>query len=136
MRLELEAREPILDPSEEQIRSAILSLGSGPTFASLTMPSGDYVQIAGGRPWVVLERRQTHPLCHQRAYTLSGRRPYKDGAKLFCTPGPIIMREDEWLLQKQAIEVLLAFARNDDFPEFTQWRDIGHAIGLVTQSQP
>jgi len=131
MTLEVEGLPAIAQPDEDLIRKTIMDLrGAGPSFASLTDRQGNYVQVAGGRPWVMVEWRQVSPLIHRRAHTTSGRRPYKDGAKINFGAGSIALQADEWLLQKQAFEIFLAFLRMEDFPDFVRWRTINDQLGL------
>jgi hypothetical protein len=133
MVLEGEAIAPIVNPSEDEVRNVVSSLRHfGPTsFASLTDESGNYVQVAGGRPWCMVERRQMSPLAHYRANSDGVRRPYKDGAMLQFSAGPVQLQADEWLLAKQAQEIFVAFLRREPSPHFVRWRDISLAVGLT-----
>ena len=131
MILEIEGKAPIENPSEHVVRDNVMSLRSHlSTFGSLTDATGNYVQVAGGRPWCMVEWRQTKPLQHSRAYTTINRRPYKDGAPIHFTAGPVSLREDEWILQKQAAEIFIAFLKGDEFPDFVCWRPINRILGI------
>ena len=131
MILEGEGLAPIVQPSEAQVRDLVTSLASPkPSFASLTDEAGNYLQVAGGRPWCVVERREVSPLRHWRARTESGRRPYADGAKIRSGAGEILLRADEWLLLKQAVELFAAFQARRAFPDFVQWRSMNFSLGL------
>jgi len=121
----------IVNPTEGQVRDLVVSLTMPkPTFASLTDDLGNYVQVVGGRPWCMVEWRQTDPLVHRRATTSSGRRPYKDGAKIRSGAGEITLLADEWLLLKQAAEIFAAFRTGEPLPDFVQWRTINSQLGL------
>jgi hypothetical protein len=131
MVLEGEATPPIFRPTEEQVVAIVMGLRKpGPTFAALTTAGGDNVQVAGGRPWCMAEWRQGTPLMHSRPFTESGRRPYIEGALLEFSAGPIRLKADEWLLQKQAVEIFLAFLRQEPFPSFVRWRSINRLLGI------
>ena len=131
MILESEGMTSIAEPSEAQVRDLVTSLAPpGPSFASLTDEAGNYLQIAGGRPWCVVERREVSPLRHWRARTDSGRRPYADGARIRSGAGEIVLRADEWLLLKQAAELFAAFLARRAFPDFVLWRSMNSSLGL------
>jgi len=131
MVLEVEGRNSIVNPTEDQVVSAISELRShGPSFASLTDERGNYVQVAGGRPWCMVEWRQVKPLVHSRATSEGVRRPYEDGAMLNFSAGPIPLRSDEWLLLKQASEIFVAFLRRETLPASVQWRSINSTLGI------
>lgn len=131
MLLEAEGQPPIQNPSEEQVRALVLSLRVGETsFASLTDELGDYVQIAGSRPWCVIERRRPKLLQHERAFQETPTPKYKDGAKLRTGAGDISLNHDEWFLLKDAAEVFVAFLRKDAFPAHVKWRSMNETLGL------
>jgi len=131
MILEGEGRAPIAQPSEAQIRDLVTSLASpGLSSASLTDEAGNYLQVAGGRPWCVVEKREVSPLRHWRAHTESGRRPYADGAKIRSKAGEIVLRADEWILLKQATDLFAAFSARKAFPDFVRWRSMNSTLGL------
>jgi len=131
MLLEAEGQPPIVDPSEEQVRALVLGLRVGETsFASLTDEAGNYVQLAGSRPWCVIEYRRLKPLQHDRAFQDTPTPKYKDGAKIKTGAGDISLRQDEWFLLKNGAEVLAAFLRKDRFPANVQWRSMTETLGL------
>ena len=131
MRLEGENRRPNDNPSEEEVRTLILGLRVGETsFASLTNEVGDYVQVAGSRPWCLIELRQSGPT-HERAFQDTPSPKYKDGAKLRTGAGDITLRHDEWLLLKDAAEVFVAFLRGEPFPSHVKWRSMNDSLGLT-----
>jgi hypothetical protein len=131
MFLEAEGRPRIQDPSEEQVRELFLGLRVGQTsFASLTDEAGNYVQIAGSRPWCTIERRRVGPLNHERAFQATLAPKYKDGAKIRTGAGDISLNHDEWFLLKDAAEVFVAFLRRDAFPAHVNWRSMNETLGL------
>ncbi|WP_404338424.1 hypothetical protein AB2M62_05870 [Sphingomonas sp. MMS12-HWE2-04] len=131
MKLEAEGMAPIAEPSEDQVRNLVLSLAMPrPTFASLNDAHGNYIQVAGGRPWCMVEWRQANPLVHYGATAKAVRSPYKDGAKIRSGAGEIALQADEWLLLKQAAELFLAFRAGKQFPDFVRWRTMNSKLGL------
>jgi hypothetical protein len=123
MLLEMENCPPVHYPSKQQVRDAVLSIDRlGPTYGSLSNESGDYVQVAGGRPWCMAEWRRHSPIEHKRATTAINRKPYVDGARIHFTAGPVQLREDEWLLRKQAADIFVAFLNSTPFPAYVEWR--------------
>ena len=131
MLLEAEAQQPIRDPSEEQIRETVLGLRLGKTsFVSLSDVAGNYVQVAGSRPWCVIEHRQLEPLKHERAFQETPMPKYQDGAKLRTGAGDISMKHDEWFLLKDAAEIFVAFYRGNANPPHVKWRSMGDVLGL------
>jgi hypothetical protein len=137
MSLEFEKKHPIVNPTDEQIREAVLALApGGSTYGSLTDEVGNYVQVGGGRPWSMVEWRQVNPVNHCRAYTETNiRRPYKDGGSIHFTAGPVQLKEDEWLLLKQAAEIFVAFNQRQPFPDFARWRSVHNILGLKGTGQ-
>jgi hypothetical protein len=131
MLFEAERQTPIENPSEEQVRALILGLRVGGTsFASLTDEAGNYITIAGSRPWCVIERRCLNPLEHNRAFQDTATPKYKDGAKIRTGAGDISLRHDEWFLLKDAANVCAAFLLKDAFPAHVQWRSMNETLGL------
>ena len=131
MLLESEAQSAIENPSEDEVRKLILSLSVGQTsFASLTNEAGEYVQVAGSRPWCVIEHRKGGPR-HERAFQKTPTPKYKDGAKLRTGAGDITLKHDEWFLLKDAVEVFLAFLRREPYPAQVQWRSMNDTLGLT-----
>lgn len=129
--LEGEGLGRIYDPDEKQVRDFVLSLTTaGPSFGSLTDASGNYVQVAGSRPWCVVERRQIKPLVHERAYQDTPNPKYTDGAKLRTGAGEIELRSDEWFLLKDAAEVFVAFLHATPLPAAVQWRPMNETLRI------
>ncbi len=131
MKLEAEGQLTIQNPSEELVRALILGLQQGgSTFASLTDEAGNYIQVAGSRPWCVIERRHLKPLQHERAFQETPKPKYKDGAKLSTGAGELSLKHDEWFLLKDAAEVAVSFLRHDEVPARVKWRSMNEMLGL------
>lgn len=131
MKLEAEGQLAIENPSEELVRAMFLGLQQGgPTFASLTDEAGNYIQVAGSRPWCLIERRQLKPLKHERAFQETPRPQYKDGAKLSTGAGEISLKHDEWFLLEDAAEVAVSFLRHEEVPAHVKWRSMNEMFGL------
>jgi len=129
--LEIEGRQPLHDPSVAQVKEVILGLvRSGPSFACLTDHKGNYLQVAGSRPWCLVERRIAKPKGHARAYQETPNPKYNDGAKLSTGAGEIVMQHDEWFLLKDAAEIMEAFQLGTEFPSKVQWRSMNEMFGI------
>jgi len=129
--LEAESQLTVKDPTEEHIRAVVLGLRRGETsFASLTDQAGNYIQVAGSRPWCVVERRCLTPLQHERAFQETPKPKYKDGAKLSTGAGELSLQHDEWFLLKDAAELFLAFHRGSEMPVHVKWRSMNEMLGL------
>ncbi|WP_454796739.1 hypothetical protein [Novosphingobium lindaniclasticum] len=132
MLLEAEGQPLVQNPSEEQVRTVVLKLQRGGTsFASLTDEAGDYIQVAGSRPWCVLERRRFKPPQHERAFQETPTPKYKDGAKIMTGAGEIVLKHDEWFLLKDAAEVFVAFLHKNPTPARVKWRSMNEMLGLT-----
>lgn len=131
MLFEAKGQPPVQNATEEQVRALVLDLRvAGAFFASLTDEVGNYIQIAGSRPWCVIERRRLKPLQHDRAFQVTPTPKYNDGAKLQTGSGSITLLHDEWFLLKDAADIFAAFHRKDDFPAQVQWRSMNERLGL------
>jgi hypothetical protein len=131
MKLEPEGLPPIHNPSENEVRSAVLSLAaSRPSFISLTDEDGNYVQAAGSRPWCLVEFRVTKPTNHMRAYQHTPNPKYRDGAKIRTGVGDITLQHDEWFLLKDAAEIFVSFLNREPFPSRVMWRSQNEMFGL------
>ena len=128
---EAKGQAPVQNATEDQVRALVLDLrGAGAFFASLTDNAGNYIQIAGSRPWCVIERRHLKPLQHDRAFQATPTPKYNDGATLQTGAGRITLRHDEWFLLKDAVDIFAAFVRKDNFPAQVQWRSMNETLGL------
>lgn len=131
MMMEGERLEVILNPTEAQVRQIVLSLNRLETsFVTLTDESGNYVQVAGSRPWCVLERRNITPLRHERAFQHTPNPKYNDGAKIIAGAGGITLQHDEWFLLKDAAEVFVAFLNREPAPSHVQWRSMNEILDI------
>ncbi|WP_444933928.1 hypothetical protein [Microbulbifer sp. JTAC008] len=126
MILEVENRAKIESPTRKDIERALRSLKSeGPSsYASLTSPSGSYVQVGGGRFTCLLEKRGSSDGAQYRAYSNSPSVPFPDGSILSFSGGDIPLRNDEWFNIEKAIELFVAFASDADLPNDIFWREI------------
>ncbi|WP_454762295.1 hypothetical protein [Caulobacter segnis] len=130
MVLDAEGHVAVENPTEEQVRAVVLGLQPGKTsFASLTDAAGNYIQVAGTRPWCVIERHRAEPLQHERAFQETLKPKYTDGAKLSTGAGELTLRHDEWFLLKDAAEIFLAFLHQGEFPASVQWRSLNEMLG-------
>jgi hypothetical protein len=125
MTLEGEGLASVVEPTEDQVRAAVLGLNRlGTSFVSITDETGGYVQAAGSRPWCVLERRRIEPFRHDRAFQDTPVPKYNDGAKIRTGAGEITLKSDEWFLLKDAAEVFVAFLHREAGPPEVQWRSL------------
>ncbi|WP_133295988.1 hypothetical protein [Zooshikella ganghwensis] len=94
--MKCEGKKNIESPSEKQIVKALKSLKSfGPnSFAILSLPSGDFVQVAGGRMTCLLEKKVGSTI--YRAYQSNPSTPFPDGTILSFSGGDVAMKNDEW----------------------------------------
>ncbi|MCC6788880.1 MAG: hypothetical protein IT547_13690 [Hyphomonadaceae bacterium] len=132
MLLEVQGDRRMENPTEQQVRGAIEGfLHPGPwSYAHLVDDQGSYVQAAGNRPWCVVERRQLAPLSHFRAFQHTPVIKYADGTTLNTGAGDITLQHDEWFLLQDAVEIFLAFLRDEPFPVQVQWRSMNEMFGL------
>jgi len=124
MRLEIQNKSARDNPSEKQLRKAILGLRSyGPSsFASLADEDGSYLQIAGGGVTCLIERRDAATGTHYRAYQQQKNMNYPDGTLLVFGAGEIALLSDEWFSSTIAAEVFVAFLQKQALPEQVFWR--------------
>lgn len=126
MLFEVEKNPPRQDPTAAQVSSAIAKLRSyGPSsFASLTDELGNYLQVAGGGPTCLLEKRSVVDRKHFRAYleTPSGIHP--DDTILAFSGGEVKLRADEWISVPLVTQAFTAFVHGNDLPQSFQWREI------------
>ncbi|MBX9859703.1 MAG: hypothetical protein K2Y20_08960 [Sphingomonas sp.] len=131
MVLEGQGFSPIREPSEQQVRYSVLALkNGGSSFLSVTDELGNYIQIAGSRPWCFIEHRQIKPLNHSRAYRDTPVPKYEDGAKIHTGAGDIELMHDEWFLLKDAAEIAVGFLKGESFPKGVNWRSLNEMLGI------
>lgn len=104
-------------------------MSSHMSFASITDEAGNYMQVAGSRPWCVLERRRINPSLHERAFQETRTAKYENGAKIRTGAGDIVLQHDEWFLLKDAAEAFVAFLHKGAMPAYVKWRSINHTFG-------
>lgn len=125
MKLEMQGKPEIQEPTESQVKKAINALRNyGPSsYASLTDRAGNYVQVAGGGvtcmiEWYDAENKKRFRASHGNPSPV---RP--DGTILSFGAGNIPMRSDEWFMATQVLEVFIAFLKEELFPDYLVWRD-------------
>lgn len=125
MKLAIEGKPEIQEPTTSQVKKAINSLGSyGPSsFASLTDSSGNYVQVAGGGVECMVERYDVENKKRLRASHGNPSSVRPDGTILSFRSGNISMRSDEWFMATQVVEIFNSFLNKESFPEYLVWRD-------------
>lgn len=124
MRLEIQNKPAKENPSERQLRKAILSLRSyGPSsFASLTDENGNYLQIGGGGITCLIERRDAVTGTHYRAYQKQKNINYPDGTLLVFGAGSIALLSDEWFSSTVSADIFVAFLLRQALPSDVYWR--------------
>ncbi|ATQ42354.1 hypothetical protein CSW64_07970 [Caulobacter mirabilis] len=130
MRLEVERRSPVEQPTEKQVRSAILKLRSyGPhSYASLTDEHGSYLQVAGGGVTCLLERHDASTGKHFRAFHGKPSSVFADGTALVFSGGAVRLRSDEWFSSAVVAEAFSAFTCGSPLPEGISWRDVTESL--------
>ena len=130
--LSADDKPDIRDPSADQIKRVLSSLKSqGPTsFASLTSPTGDFVQAAGGQASCMIEKRIVGSERLYRAYQNERSQVFADGTILSFNGGNVALNADEWFRASAAIDLFLAFACGSIEPSIIQWRDVTEKVAL------
>jgi hypothetical protein len=126
MKLSVQDKPELSDPSEARLRSSLKSLRSygRSSFAILSDDGGGYVQVAGGGVTCVVEMKADVSARLLRAYLRHAHKVFPDGTVLTSGAGSMSMRSDEWLNIDQATQIFLAFLKADEWPEFVEWRDM------------
>lgn len=122
MKLEVEGKAGISNPTAAQVARAIRSLKSygRSSYASLTNESGNYVQVAGGGSCMV-EIFDSPTGVRSRAFHDMPNAARPDGTILVFGAGNIPMRSDEWFMADQVVEIFLAFHNTAPFPSYVGW---------------
>lgn len=125
MKLEMEGKPAIQEPTESQVRKAISALRSygSSSYASLTDAHGNYVQVAGGGVTCMLERYDAESRKRFRASHGNPSPVRPDGTILSFRAGNIPMPSDEWFMSDQVADVFTAFLRSELLPEYIVWRN-------------
>ncbi|WP_205598370.1 hypothetical protein [Caulobacter sp. 17J65-9] len=126
MRIEVEGKSAVTDPTEAQVRKSILGLrSSGPSsFASLTDDLGNYIQVGGGGVTCLLERRDAGTGRHFRAHHAAPSEVFADGTKLVFSAGEVPLAADEWFDSRSVLEAFLAFRTRSELPADILWREV------------
>ncbi|MCO5410797.1 hypothetical protein [Ralstonia mojiangensis] len=124
MKLEVEGKAGISNPTAAQVARAIRSLKSygRSSYASLTNESGSYVQVAGGGVSCMVELFDTPTAVRSRAFHDKPNAARPDGTILVFGAGNIPLRSDEWFMANQVVEIFLAFHAAARFPSYVSWR--------------
>jgi len=132
MWLQMEDGRVVEQVTEIQVCEAIMSLcHEGPnSFAILSDDQDNYIQTAGGSWGYVVERRNTMPLIHMRAYRedIDPKRVAGDIVK--TATGEIPMRRDEWFRQEEVIDLFLVFLRRERYADAIRWRSMNGELGV------
>jgi len=124
MKLEVEGKAGVSDPTPAQIARAIRSLKSygRSSYASLTKESGSYIQVAGGGVSCMVEQFDASTEVRSRAFHDKPSAVRPDGTILVFGAGNLPMRSDEWFIATQVVEIFLAVHSNALFPGYVRWR--------------
>ena len=124
MKLEVEGKASVNNPTPAQISRAILSLKSygRSSYASLTNESGNYVQVAGGGVSCMVELFDASAQVRSRAFHNKPNAARPDGTMLVFGAGNLPMRSNEWFMANQVAEIFLAFHATAPFPSYVGWR--------------
>ena len=124
MKLEVEGKAGISNPTAAQVARAIRSLKSygRSSYASLTNESGNYVQVAGGGISCMVELFEVPTEVRSRAFHDKPNAARPGGTILVFGAGNIPMRSDEWFMANQVVEIFLAFHATAPFPSYVSWR--------------
>lgn len=124
MRLDVEGKASVSNPTPAQIARAIRSLKSygRSSYASLTNESGDYIQVAGGGVSCMVELFVAPTAVRCRAFHDKPSAARPDGTILVFGAGNLPMRSDEWFMANQVVEIFLVFHSNAPFPDYVRWR--------------
>lgn len=126
MRLEVEHNPTIVNPSEKEVRSAIIALRSyGPSsIASLTDEAGSYLQVGGGGVTCLIERRDAATGKHFRGHYDLPSKVFPDGTILAFGANKIRMAANEWFDRTMVADAFAAFLRGEELPTSIKWREV------------
>ena len=114
----------------EVIEKSLRDLKSyGPSsFAILTNPDGDFIQVAGGRVTCVLEHRRLSDDHPKRAYLSTKKVPFEGTQTLMFGGGHMQMEPDEILFVDDVVEAFRSFFKSEDFPGSLLWRSMSSRL--------
>ena len=129
MRLEVEKRLPIYEPTVQHIEKNLLSLKSyrSPSFAALIDDNDDYIQVAGGGGVCGIERYNAKSGELFRAVSQETSSVFTENTTLLFGGNQIVLRPDEWFTIKHATAAFFTFNLGDKMAGLT-WRDITDLI--------
>ncbi len=130
MRLEVERKAAVEQPTEKVVRSALMRLRSyGPqSYASLTDDEGNYLQVAGGGVTCLLERRDARSGDHFRGYHDKPSPVFGDGTALVFSGGEVRLNADEWFTASAVADAFAAFLTGAPLPDNIRWRDVTSSL--------
>jgi len=128
--LQVEGRSSILDPTDEQIATALRGLNStNPSFAILELPDKSYVQCAGAANRLTVEWRTysgsnfKHFVGGKR--TNAARGMFSRGTTAIQTSATrVLVRNDQVLTQEDALAVFVAFWHGQPLTGLLRWTDV------------
>ena len=133
MKLTVDGRLQVLNPSQAQLFAAIESLTplGGPGFLALERANGDYAQAAGGLGEYALEWREWLDARSEKfRHFAAGKEGPSEMYVLIRTNGfQVTVRENERLAISDVKEILSLFLQGADRPDSYEWRDISDALG-------
>src|SRR5262245_58466384 len=113
--------KPILPVSEAQMLRA---LRDKPVVSILSGDDGSYLQVGRRGFCCCLEWHDTKSRRHLRGFQQPPVVPWPGVTRIYLTAGELSLRQEEYFSPQQATEALLAFLRQQPFPNYIQWRDI------------
>jgi hypothetical protein len=130
LKLEVEGKPAVEQPTEKQIRAAVLKLRSyGPhSYAALTDDGGNYLQVAGGGVTCLLERRNASSGQHFRAFHGKPSSVFADGTALAFSGGEIRLNADEWFTSEVVADAFSAFRSGAPLPAGISWREVTNTL--------
>ena len=132
MKLKVEGRPEVLNPSQAQLFSAIESLTplGGPGFLALERANGDYAQAAGGLGEYALEWREWLDARFEkfRHFAAGKEGPSEMYVSIRTNGFQVTVRENERLAISDVKEILGRFLQGADRPDSYKWRDITDAL--------
>ena len=132
MKLTVEDRPQVLNPSRAQLFAAIESLTplGGPGFLALERANGDYAQAAGGLGEYALEWREWLDARYEkfRHFAAGKEGPSEMYVSIPTNGSQVTVRENERLAISDVKEILDLFRQGADRPGSYKWRDISDAL--------
>ena len=132
MKLKVEGRPEVLNPSQAQLFAAIESLTplGGPGFLALERANGDYAQAAGGLGEYALEWREWLDARFEkfRHFAAGKEGPSEMYVLIRSNRFQVPVKENERLAISDVKTILSLFLQGGDRPDSYKWRDISDAL--------